>query len=86
MTYKSNIMNGIIHRYQEDRDIVNVTICTNINPEIDLTHFKYVCNCCQYLPKLLFPKEETGPPPTVPYIKYHVLKYIFICSVHDILP
>ena len=38
MTYKTEIINDKIHKYQKAGDIENVTTCPNPDPTVDLTH------------------------------------------------
>ena len=74
MTYSDIIINVPEHKYNKARCIACSTMCLGIDPDIDLSCWKFLFRCCQNYPSFSLPYVVTKPYSYLSYIKYHFIK------------
>ena len=62
------------------------TMCSFPVESIHIPHFDCVLKCCTKCPNLQIPAEECSTDDQIPYIKYHIYKNVYRCTLCGQLP
>ena len=76
------------HIYAKEYDMAKATMCSYLQSDHALTHWKFVLRCCAKCPVINIPGKGTDDqyPNTSPSICFHIYHITSLCTEHGRLP